>query len=156
MVPQDQFNRMAFLALVAILLLLTFACRAYADEITFIDSGPSPQLPDWIDSGEPPGEETSQPGQEEASDELSEPDDPEPGEWELPENFLEFLVPETEGYQDSGEPLEPGTDGLLEEVTRIRQMLELILCFIFPFIFALWFVYKFCMWFYYTFIRMVL
>lgn len=44
MVPSDQFYRMAALALIAILLLLTFACQAYA-------SGPS-----YIDSGIPPGE----------------------------------------------------------------------------------------------------
>lgn len=83
---------------------------------------------------------------------------PQLGVWEgeFPGSFWGFELPESEQYRDSGDPLEAEAGALLEEVTQIRKMLELILCFIFPFILALWLVYKFCMWFYYTFIRTVL
>ena len=97
MIPRDQFERMAALALVAIILSLAFACQAYASETGYIDSGIPPE---------------------------------------------------------QGEGGTPGT--LLGEVILIRQLLELLLCFVIPFAVAAWLVYKFCMWFYYTFIRMVL
>ena len=43
MVPRDQFERMAALALVAIILSLAFACQAYAAETGYIDSGIPPE-----------------------------------------------------------------------------------------------------------------
>lgn len=55
MVPQNQFDRMALLALVAIILLLTFACRAYAAEIDFQDSGPLFELGEGEELGGAPG-----------------------------------------------------------------------------------------------------
>lgn len=97
MVPRDLFNKMAALALVALILLVLVSFKAFALEEYYIDSGPPPD-----------------PGEREAL----------------------------------------GT--LLGEVVLIRQMLELLLCFVIPFGCAAWLVYKFCMWFYYTFIRSVL
>ena len=52
MIPQDQFDRMAALALVAILLLFTFACQAYAAETGYLDSGPPPEQVEGEGSGE--------------------------------------------------------------------------------------------------------
>lgn len=66
MVPRDLFNKMAILALVAIILLFAMFVRALAAEPEeYLDSGPVIEEP-----GE--GGELSEPGQEEADSLLSE------------------------------------------------------------------------------------
>lgn len=145
MESRDRFYRMIILMFSLILLLsvlllgiifllLIFSVPAYAAETSYIDSGPPPE-------------------------QLQE---------EAPEDFPWFGIPDYGGWIDSGNPLdyeaeeEPldtlheDSGTLLEEVTQIRQMLELLICFVVPFLCAVWLVYKFCMWFYYTFIRSVL
>jgi len=43
MVPRDQFNKMAALALVAIILVALLSFKAFALEVDYIDSGPPPE-----------------------------------------------------------------------------------------------------------------
>jgi len=43
MVPRDQFNKMAALALVAIIMLALLSFKAFAAEVDYIDSGPPPE-----------------------------------------------------------------------------------------------------------------
>lgn len=151
---------LSILVLGIILLLFFFSVPAYAAEPHYIDSGFEPWL--WEETqGDPPGDELPEPGEREDPGELPGDEEQQPGEeepdWEDEEDpggLLESEEPE-EG-ESSGDRLESESGTLSEDVTQIRQMLELLIFFVFPFICALWLVYKFCMWFYYTFIRSVL
>lgn len=106
-----------------------------------MDSGP---IPEQVQEEIP--EEVPEIGEEEGEvpEEVPEesPDDPE--------------VPELEEEESRGDPLESETETLLEDITKIRQYLELLLYGLLPLTGAVILVYKFCMWFYYTFIRTVL
>lgn len=130
MVPRDLFNRMAILVLVAILLAAALSLQAFAAEDDFQDSGGSPPENSSVETPEPFPEDNPPDDSGNFSDEPSE-DEP----TALPEEI---------------------PTGLLEDVSSIRQSLEIILYFVIPLSAALLFVYKLCMWFYYTFVRSVL
>lgn len=137
MVPRDLFNRMAILALVAILLAAALSLQAFAAEDDFQDSGFFPGDTTEDPSGDLSGG-PSEPYPEDSSPDGSEIPPDEPSEDE-PTTLPDDIPP-----------------GLVEDVSAIRQSLEILLYFVIPFSAALLFVYKFCMWFYYTFVRSVL
>lgn len=130
MVPRDLFNRMAILALVAILLAAALSLQAFAAEDGFQDSGGSPPENSSAETSEPIPEDNPP---DDSGNFLDKPLEDEP-----------ILLPDE---------IPPG---LLEDVASIRKSLEIILYFVIPLSAALLFVYKLCMWFYYTFVRSVL
>jgi len=134
MVSRDLFNKMAILALVAILLAAALSLEASAAEDDFHDSGPP------VDSGT----------------EIL----PDSSVEELPDNPLEKpspVDPSDELVKDDPGGV-AGSDfvELLAEISGIRQSFDIFLYFAIPYCIAALFVYKFCVWFYYTFIGSVL
>lgn len=130
MVPKDLFYKMAALALVAIILSSLLSLRSFALEDDYIDSGPPPLIWEGESPGELSGEEFPPPVE----------DDPGPEDGEDLEDLPEDEAPEPDEEDGSGDRQESESGTLLEEITQIRQMLELLICFVFPFICAVWLV----------------